>query len=91
MNRLAEWQIVLDAEMKRWSAMTCESVISELSGDQVYEVEVGFKKLQVEVELLENTETYLQVGIAVDDGTIPWSFVPLTGSFILQKGGTDKQ
>jgi hypothetical protein len=39
----------------------------------------------VEVELLENTETYLHVMVAVDDGTLPASMLPLTGTFIRKK------
>jgi hypothetical protein len=37
------------------------------------------------VELLENTEHYLHVMVAVDDGSLPRSISPLTHSFIQQK------
>ncbi len=50
-----------------------------------YEVEFDSKKYQVEVELLENTEKYLHVTVAVDDGTLPASIFPLTASFIREK------
>ncbi len=39
MSRRAEWQKVLDAEVKRWSAMSCEQLLSELYELQAYEVE----------------------------------------------------
>jgi hypothetical protein len=37
------------------------------------------------VQLLENTEQYLHVMVAVDDGSLPASISPLTHSFIRQK------
>ena len=71
-----EWQKVLDSEVKRWSAMSCGQLVSELHDAKQY---------QVEVELLENTEKYLHVMVAVDDGSLPASISPLTHSFICQK------
>ena len=85
MSRRKEWQKVLDAEVKRWSAMPCEQLVSELHEVQGYEVEFESKQYQVEVELLENTEKYLHVMVAVDDGSLPASISPLTHSFICQK------
>ena len=79
------WQKVLDAEVKRWSALSCEELVSELHEVQAYEVEFESQQYQVEVELLENTEKYLHVMVAVDDGTLPASIFPLTLSFIRQK------
>jgi len=48
-------------------------------------VEFESKRYQVEVQLLENTENYLHVMVAVDDGGLPASILPLTHSFICQK------
>src|SRR2546428_623761 len=64
MSRREEWQKVLDSEVKRWSAMSCGQLISELQDLQAYEVEFDSKKYQVEVELLENTEKYLNVAVS---------------------------
>ena len=50
-----------------------------------YEVEVYSKKYQVEIEILENTEQYVHVMVAVDDGSIPASILPVTLSFIRKK------
>jgi hypothetical protein len=85
MRRRQEWQKVLDAEVQRWSAMPCEQLIAELHDVQAYEVEFEAKQYQVEVELLENTEKYLHVLVAVDDGSLPASNVTLTHSFLCQK------
>jgi hypothetical protein len=52
---------------------------------QAYEIEFDSKKYQVEVELLENTEQYLHVMVAVDDGSLPASIRPLTHTFIRPK------
>jgi len=54
--------------MKRWSAMSCAQLISLLSDEQTYEVEFESKKYQVEVQILENTDSYVHVSVAVDDG-----------------------
>lgn len=85
MSRRKEWQKVLDSEVKRWSAMSCGQLVSELHEVQGYEVEFESKQYQVEVELLENTEKYLHVMVAVDDGSLPASVSPLTHSFICPK------
>ena len=85
MGQREEWRKVLDAELERWSAMSCDQLISELRDLQAYEVELDSKKYQVEVELLENTDSYLQVMIAVDDGILPASISPLTHTFVHQK------
>ncbi|HTM50458.1 MAG TPA: hypothetical protein VL285_17310 [Bryobacteraceae bacterium] len=85
MSRRMEWQKVLDSEVKRWSAMSCGQLISELHEGQAYEVEFESKQYQVEVELLENTDKYLHVMVAVDDGSLPASIIPLTHSFICPK------
>ena len=76
---------MLDSEVRRWSAMACEQLISELHDLQAYEVELDSKKYQVEVELIENTAQYLHVMVAVDDGHLPSSILPLTHSFIRSK------
>ncbi len=86
MSRLTEWQKVLDAEVMRWSGMTCEQLIAELHEVRAYQVEVESKEYQVEVELLENTEDYVHVIVAVDDGSLPASISPSTHGFIKQKG-----
>jgi hypothetical protein len=85
--RRDEWRPVLDAEMKKWSAMSYAQVMSKLPESECYEVEFGSKKCQVEVELLENTERYIGVGVSVDDGSLPASFWPVASSFICNKNG----
>jgi hypothetical protein len=85
MNRRERWQAVLEAEIKRWSQKSYEELLSNLSDVQVYEVELDSLAHQVEVELLENRPDYLHVSISVDDGSLPASLRPATGSFILRK------
>jgi hypothetical protein len=86
MSRRAEWQKVLDAEIRHWSSMSCEQLIAELHDVRAYQVEVESKQYQVEVQLLENTNDYVHVLVGVDDGSLPASFAPLTQSFICPKG-----
>lgn len=76
---------MLDSEVQRWSVMSCEQLVSELHDLQAYEVELDSKKYQVEVELLENTDKYVHVMVAVDDGSLPASISPLTSTFIRSK------
>jgi DNA relaxase NicK len=52
---------------------------------QAYEIEFEEKRYQVEVEILENTEKYVHVGVAVDDCTLAGAIRPLSTSFIREK------
>jgi hypothetical protein len=65
--------------------MPWEQLDSALRDLYTYEVESDSKTYQVEVELLENTEKYLHVMVAVDDGRLPASLSPLTQSFVREK------
>ena len=85
MSRRDEWRKVLDSEVRRWSAMSCERLVSALRDSVVYEVEADSKMYQVEVELLKNTDRYVQVMVSVDDGSLPQSIVPASHSFICEK------
>jgi hypothetical protein len=85
MNHPKEWHTVLDSEMRRWSAKSWEQLVSELRGLRSYEVNVDSKRYQVEVELVEDTETLLHVMLAVDDGGLPGSLLPLSQTFIREK------
>jgi hypothetical protein len=79
------WREVLDAEARRWSALPLDELLSELQDLQAYEVECDSKKYQVEVEVLENTGTYVHVMVAVDDGCLPGAISPVTTSFVRSK------
>lgn len=65
--------------------MPCEQLVRELQDIREYQVEVGTNHYQVEVQLLENTERYVHVSVAVDDGSFRGSLVPLSTSFVTQK------
>ena len=77
-----QWRPVLEAESKRWSAMSYDQLVAALAAEQAYQIEFESRKYQVEVELLEHTEKYIHVMVAVDDGSLPASLIPLTFSFI---------
>ena len=85
MKRREQWRPVLDAEVKKWSAKSCAELVAELPDEQAYEVEFEGKQYQVEIQILENTDEYVHVGVSVDDGSIPASFSPLSKSFIREK------
>jgi hypothetical protein len=88
MDKRGEYSKVLDAELRRWSEMTCDRLIEELREERVYRVSVDSKQFQVEVQLLENTDDYLHIALGVDDGTLPSSIFPETRGFIKKKGET---
>ena len=85
MTRREQWRRVLDKEVQRWSAMTPAQLESAVDEEPVYEVELDSKTYQVEIEMLESTEEYFHVLVAVDDGSLPASMVPETQSFICNK------
>jgi hypothetical protein len=65
--------------------MTPEQLTAVSDEERIYEVELDSKMHQVEVEILEDTEEYLHVLIAVDDGSLPASLRPEAQSFICKK------
>jgi hypothetical protein len=85
MGKRDEWQKIADAESNLWSAKSCEEIITELQEGQNYIVEAGRKKYQVEVQLLENTNEYVHVGVAVDGDSLLGFISPATQSFIRRK------
>jgi hypothetical protein len=85
MKRREQWRPVLDGAVKKWSAKSCAELVAELAEVKNYEVEFEKKKYQVEVQLLENTDKYVHVCIAVDDGSVPASLRPLSSSFMREK------
>ena len=84
------WEPVLEAEIKKWSGMPYAQIMAKLpSKNEHYEMEIGFKKYQVEISLLENTERYIHVGVSVDDSSLPASLHPVSSSFICDKNKPD--
>jgi len=88
MSRREEWRKVLQAELRRWSSMSCDEVLAELRTRDVYELVADSKQYQVEVVLLEDKHEYLHVSIAVDDGSLPGSIHPESESLICRKAQT---
>lgn len=89
MKRSKQWSRVLDLEVQRWSAMPYDELLSALKHMHTYEIEMASTKYQVEVEILEKTDQYLQVLVAVDDGSLPASIFPSCHSFICKKQGSN--
>ncbi|HEV8677813.1 MAG TPA: hypothetical protein VGQ90_00455 [Stellaceae bacterium] len=85
MSRRQLWRRVLDVEVTRWSARSAEELIEELHQLRNYEVEFEGRTYQVEVQMLENTDGYVHVAVAVDDGMLPAAIVPACDSFVRPK------
>jgi hypothetical protein len=86
MNRRERMQQVLNAELERWSSMTVDQLLDELREERNYQLRAGSQEYQFEVQLLENSPTYLHVAVAVDDGRLPFSIFPMSTTFIREKG-----
>lgn len=79
-------QRALDSEVERWSAKSAEQIIAELAREEKNYITKGpSTDYQFEVQLLENTDTYVHVSVRVDDGRLWYSIHPLSNSFIVQK------
>ena len=85
MSKREQWRKVLEREVERWSAIPYPELVSALRDGQVYEVEFESRKFQVEVEMLENADRYIQVCVAVDDGSLPASLMPVSHIFVCNK------
>jgi hypothetical protein len=55
-----EWRPVLEAEIKRWSEIPADQLVSALVNVHAYEVKFESKTYQIEVELLENTDSLVR-------------------------------
>lgn len=80
MKRRDKWRTVLDAEIQRWSAKSCDELCAELKDGAEYEVQFESVTHQVEIEIVEDTAAYVHVSIAVDDGSLPASIFPASDS-----------
>ena len=58
---------------------------------QTYEVKFEAKQYQIEVELLENTDSLIHVGVSVDDGHFWRALRRLSSSFIREKAVSVKE
>jgi hypothetical protein len=80
-----ECRSVLEAQVRRWSQIPWKQLSALLQDSQAYEVTFQTKKYQVEVQLLEETDTHLHFSVAVDDGVLPRAMLPLSQSVVLSK------
>ncbi len=69
--------------------MTRAQLAAQLAAVRTYEVAFESKKYQVEVQILENTDSYVHVGITVDDGHFGRAMRPLSSSFICRRNGSE--
>jgi hypothetical protein len=85
MGRRKAWRAVLEAEVRRWSALSSQDLLAKLGSSQVYEVEFDGKPYQVEVEILADEPEHVQVMVSVDDSSLPASLVPAIDTFVRAK------
>ncbi len=82
MKRRERWHELVETEVARWSSKSCDELRAELKDGKEYEVEFESVTYQVAVDLLEDTDRYVHVSVAVDDGSLPGSIFPAHKSFI---------
>ena len=83
-----ELQSALDAETSEWSSKPLQSIVEALrAGELNYDRETASGVVQFAVTLLESKPDYIHVAISVDDGSLRWSTIPLTSSFIARSDG----
>jgi hypothetical protein len=80
-----EWRPVLDAQVRRWSQIPWEQLVGLLREPQAYEATLGAKKYRIAVDLLEDRDASIQISVAVDDGALTYSALPLCRSIVLSK------
>jgi hypothetical protein len=80
-----EWRPVLDAQVRRWSQIPWEQLVGLLREPQAYEATLGTKKYRIAVDLLEDRDASVQISVAVDDGALTYSALPLCRSIVLSK------
>lgn len=86
MTRREKWELVLTAELERWSAKAWPQLLTDLTdGNVAYEVTWNSEVFQVEVDLLEDTPAYLNVCVAVDDESLLGSVRAACRNFIVKK------
>lgn len=77
---------MLESELKKWAELSYAQIVSKLrETEECYEVEVNSTTYQVEIAILERTDSYLHLSISVDDGSLPASLRPASSSFIVHK------
>jgi hypothetical protein len=78
---------LLKAEVEKWSARTMEDLRKAL-GKGPYTDALSKSHFHVEVDLLEDSDDYIHVSVAVCHPDVPWSCMhPLSRSFIVHRDG----
>lgn len=77
----------LAREVRRWVARPFNDLRRELRNAVSYEVEDEGHRYQVEVQILDDQEDVLQVGVSVDDLSLLRTLKPLATSFLIYSDG----
>ena len=81
-------RLVLEQESAIWGSKTWDELAEELFELRAYEAGIpsGTESYQVEVHLVELNAVYVQIMVAVDDGTLLGGLCPLTRALVIQRG-----
>jgi hypothetical protein len=77
----------LQLEMDKWASESYEALRAKLGNDEYVPCEPACK-YHLEVELLENRDDYVHVGVSVCSEEAGWSCIrPLSSSFLVYRDG----
>ncbi|MEQ1672397.1 MAG: hypothetical protein ABL893_16210 [Hyphomicrobium sp.] len=83
-----ELRKLLSDEILAWSRKSLAFLEMELVKKRItFDRGEGENWHQFEVNLLENSEEYIHISIAVDDGSYEFSRFPVSSSFIVHRNG----
>lgn len=77
----------LRSEVNQWSSQTSGQLRSQLEETLSYSSKLDDEAYQVQIEVLEDTDTYVHVLVAVDDGSLWRGMNPLSTSFLVHDDG----
>jgi hypothetical protein len=80
-----DWSEILSEETVCWSSKSYDQLMRELREPRAYEVRRGEATFQVEVEILDKSDRFVQVSVAVDDGVLPRAMFPVSRNFRVRR------
>ncbi len=79
-----ELKVILEEEKNKYANKTYDDLI-KIVEPVTYTINSGQNTYQIEVQLVEKNDKYLNVSISIDDGSLIRSMFPLTAGIIINK------
>ena len=75
-------KLILDQEVNKYKNKPCSELV-KITNSEIYEITIEQNHCQVEVQVVERNENYLNISIAIDDKSFLCSIFPVTTNFIV--------